>query len=123
MARGRTLITVDITGLDICVEHPRDPFITGDSLFAARTIAVFDAHRDGMAGIPRHTGSFSAPFSDGVGVLVYSISSSGHAVRAPTPGLSYPLFQVTGGTRYYFVATGDLERCRVAYRIPFTYPR
>jgi hypothetical protein len=109
-------ISYDITGHDVCTDFPRDPFFSklhNSNFPAGRTIAVVDAHRDGVIG----GGPIAPwPFSDGSYTLVYSISPNGQAVLATSS-------RVTGGTRYYYVGGGEVELCRSPYRIPFTRPR
>jgi hypothetical protein len=106
-------VSFDITGTDPCIEHPRDPFYP-----YGRTMAEFAAHRDGLAG----AGPGTYPFSIGVGWFIYSISSSGEPVIATYGNVK----TVAGGTRYFFLMYGDVERCgQLAgpYRIPFQHPR
>jgi hypothetical protein len=113
-------ISFDIAGADVCTEHPSDPFFSKLSNPAhpdARILAVIDAHRNGIvSGGP----TSPWPFSDGAGILVYSISANRQPVIAPTSSAGYV---VTAGTRYYYLGMGEVELCRHPYRIPFTRPR
>lgn len=102
-----------ITGFNVCLEHPRDPF------FGGRTMAEAAVHLDGVATL----GPGDWPFSIGIGSVVYSISPTGQPVRLPN---WFSDHRVLGGHRYYFVAYGDAEFCwflTEPYVISITHPR
>jgi hypothetical protein len=128
-------ISSDITGTDVCTEHPIDPFFSGlcrreDHIccenqlceLKARTMAVFDVHRDGTANSA--FSPFVFPFQGYDFGLVYYISSSGQAVVPPSEFGPLGGWTVTAGTRYYFVIGGYTERCHFSYRLfNFRHPQ
>jgi hypothetical protein len=122
-------ISFDLTGNDVCVEHPRDPFFSGPSLCEnkpceakARTVAVFDAHRSGT--MNWSFSPFQYPFSRYTFGLVYSISSSGKAVEPPYSFGPSGGWVATPGTRYYAVIGGQIEMCNFPYVLfGFRHPR
>jgi hypothetical protein len=108
-----------VTGIDVCTERPRDPYVGG-----MRTMGTFVAYHDGTV-----TASGSYPFYMNQSAWVYSVSPEGHVQHAGSPVRGAGV-QITGGRRYFFAAGGDFDRCPglpvpmpEGYRITVTHPR
>ena len=88
----------------------------------ARTILAFDVHRSGMVNFA--FSPFLYPFARYDFGRFYSISASGEAVEPPITFGPLGGWVVTGGTRYYMVIGGTVERCNFVYRLfNFRRPR